>query len=591
MARKNRATLILDGQDQTGPTFDSVESRLRAATASFGSFKTVLTGIAAYLSTQWAQRVIEAGDNIKKLSEEINISTQALKEYEFVAASANLSIEQLTAVLRKQQIRVSEAAEGTGAAVDALKELGLQADKLEKLTVDQQFELIAEQLSNVQNQGDRARIAMKLWEEGGVQFLRVVNQGAEGIANMRDRARELGANLGPEQAQKLANLAQATTDFQVAINNAANEIIVTVAGPLTDFFNWMAVKIPEGIQAATTALEGFQNWLSGMLKADADTIGRLNYLLIELAANLDNDTARAAVAALHGELSQLAEKLDGAANKVAPAVEKLKELKGDSGQQGLFTQEQIDAIDQYADSHIALYEQIQSTITIDKEAADAHILLWQSRRDAMQEFYQVYREMETQQVEWLTEKNDEAIEIMEKRKAAMITNTQSMFGALASLAATMGAKAFKAYQIFAGAEALAAAYVGATKAAAAAAEAGPAATTAAYVAVFARLAASALAIANINPGSAVTTVSTGGGGGYTPGGPPGGGYPSTDVGTSTRTTFIVLQGGRTISDFGPGDVDQLFDLLQEGFNTQGRTVFFHDSPQAHEVMRNITQGV
>ncbi|MBU2714507.1 hypothetical protein, partial [Zooshikella harenae] len=103
------------------------------ATAAFG------------LSAWTANRL----DPIAKTADKLGIGIEALQEFQYAAERSGVSVQQFNLGTQRMVRRVAEAAKGTGEAKNALAELGLNAQWLGKLKPEQQYEQIAEAMSQV----------------------------------------------------------------------------------------------------------------------------------------------------------------------------------------------------------------------------------------------------------------------------------------------------------------------------------------------------------------------------------------------------------------------------------------------------------
>ncbi len=83
---------------------------------------------------------------------------------------------------------IIEAARGSASARQNLARLGLTIADLTGLSPDQQFELIADRLSRIQNPANRATIAMEIFGRTGASLLPLLSTGAQGIQELRREA-------------------------------------------------------------------------------------------------------------------------------------------------------------------------------------------------------------------------------------------------------------------------------------------------------------------------------------------------------------------------------------------------------------------
>ena len=130
--------------DKTAAAFKSVmgsAGKLASAAAKIGlTFATAGTAAAAALTKMSMQNI----DALAKTSDRLGIATQSLAGLQHAASLAGVENKTLEKSLQNLAIGVSDAADGSGIAKDALIELGLSAATLEKMPVDAQMMKVAD---------------------------------------------------------------------------------------------------------------------------------------------------------------------------------------------------------------------------------------------------------------------------------------------------------------------------------------------------------------------------------------------------------------------------------------------------------------
>lgn len=224
---------------------------------AFGAATGVLLGAAAGFSAL-AVKSLGTADSIHKLNLRLGVSTEALSQYQLVAETSGVEFNTLTMGFQRMQRRISEAAQGTGVASDALKELGLDAQQLNQLQPDAQFEAIADAMAQVGSESDKTRLAMKLFDSGGVALLQTMTGGAAAIRDMRKQADDLGMTLSQQGANDIAAFNDAMAMLKNSTKALAQTTMVKLAPILTDVANWLGANLPKAVQYAIDAY----NWLS-----------------------------------------------------------------------------------------------------------------------------------------------------------------------------------------------------------------------------------------------------------------------------------------------------------------------------------------
>ena len=168
-----------------------------------------LSAIGGIAATAFGALVVEqvrAADELGKLSQRLGASVEALSQYQHVAELAGVSVNTLTMGWQRMTRRIAEAAQGTGEARGALQELGLSAQQLAQLRPEEQFEAIARAMEGVTSEGDRVRLAMRLFDSEGVALLQTMADGADGLRRMREEADRLGLTISGKTAAQAAEL-------------------------------------------------------------------------------------------------------------------------------------------------------------------------------------------------------------------------------------------------------------------------------------------------------------------------------------------------------------------------------------------------
>ena len=131
-------------------------------------------------------------DATAKAARRLGIAVEDFQGLQHAADQTAGSSDGLATALQRLGRRTAEAANGTGEAVKAIKELGLDAERLSTLTVDEQFMRISRAMKQVKNQGDQLRLTQKLLDSEGVKFLNTLNAGEEALRKYNAEARKFG---------------------------------------------------------------------------------------------------------------------------------------------------------------------------------------------------------------------------------------------------------------------------------------------------------------------------------------------------------------------------------------------------------------
>lgn len=135
-------------------------------------------------------------DQLALMSTQIGLTTENLSNLRYAAEQmAGVSEGQFDMALRRMTRRIAEAAEGGGPAAAALRAIGLEADKLSKMSPDEQFRKLADAMKSTENQGSRLRATMAIFDTEGMPLVNMLRQGSEAIREFEQEAEQLGITV------------------------------------------------------------------------------------------------------------------------------------------------------------------------------------------------------------------------------------------------------------------------------------------------------------------------------------------------------------------------------------------------------------
>ena len=193
----------------TSKAFSKLGSAVKIAAAAF-SATAVVSGIKA---------VTQKLDDIGKTADQIGITTDALQELRTVAESSGVTSDELDKSIEKLGKGLAEAAMGLGTAKDGLKTLGLNARDLIDMGLEDALGVIATELNKLPNPMEKTAAATQLFGRSGAPMINLLREGADGMAQMRKEARELGVVID-EDLIRSAEAAQDQLDLMSRVIDA-----------------------------------------------------------------------------------------------------------------------------------------------------------------------------------------------------------------------------------------------------------------------------------------------------------------------------------------------------------------------------------
>lgn len=168
-------------------------------------------------------------DSLAKVSDKLGLTTEALAGLRLAAEESGVASNTLDMALQRMVRRVAEAAEGTGEAKMAIKELGLDARELARLSPDQQFLAISDAMKGVRDSGQQVRLAFKLFDSEGVSLINTLRMGRAEIEETTRTAGSLGLAVSRAAARGVERAIDSFNEFRSALKGIFMSIAVEIA--------------------------------------------------------------------------------------------------------------------------------------------------------------------------------------------------------------------------------------------------------------------------------------------------------------------------------------------------------------------------
>ena len=275
MAKFAKLNVII-GSNITGFTkgLKQAQAKVKGFSASLLKIGSIAAGVGAVLAAAFSvKRFIGAIrsaaqelDNLAKTASLLGIGTEELAAYQHAAKKAGLETTQFNMATQRMVRRIAEAAAGTGEAKAAIAALGLDAQALGKMTPDQQLRELADALADVDDQGERVRLAFKLFDSEGVKILNMLQEGSASLDGAMDRAKKLGIAFSEIQLAQLEEANDAMLDLKTLIGSIARVIAVQLGPLVTAFANTLIDLATTGEDTNTRLIDGLSYVAKAVLK-------------------------------------------------------------------------------------------------------------------------------------------------------------------------------------------------------------------------------------------------------------------------------------------------------------------------------------
>ena len=225
-------------------------------------------GLEAYLSFEGIEKLHEMVDKTMEVAsaavdagQRIGVTTEAIQELGYAADTSGASSEELQMGLQHLAAGLQEAHKGTGPAVDAFRRLGVSMSEVRGKSPDEVLMVLADHFARLPDGMVKATAAQELFGRGGARLIPLLDKGAEGIAEVRKEARELGVVIDDKTAHSFKDLEDAQTRVKASLTGLRNEAAIAVLPVITEMadglFQWVKANreaIASGLKASLQAL-------------------------------------------------------------------------------------------------------------------------------------------------------------------------------------------------------------------------------------------------------------------------------------------------------------------------------------------------
>lgn len=186
-----------------------------------------------------------AVDSAAKLSRQLGIQTEKLAGLRHAAELTGAGAGSLDAGLATLSKRLGEGVRrGTGPAVEALQDLGLNINDIAAKRPDEAFYAIAEAFKKMEDPIARNAIAANLFSKANMGLVNTLGIGATGLADMQKEAARLGLTFSMADAAKIEEANDAVTRMKSAFGGLWRTLAIKLAPAVEKFANSITTILP-----------------------------------------------------------------------------------------------------------------------------------------------------------------------------------------------------------------------------------------------------------------------------------------------------------------------------------------------------------
>lgn len=165
-------------------------------------------------------------DATQDLSERIGVGVEALQSLQMAAKLSG--VEDVTGTMQKLAVNIGKAAES--GAVEDFTKLGLNFQQLAAMAPEDQFRAIAQAISALPTEAQRAAAAVSIFGKAGVELLPLF---AKNLDEVEARMRRLGAVVSQTGVENVAGMNDALDLVQKTIGGIIGQVVGNLAPAIT----------------------------------------------------------------------------------------------------------------------------------------------------------------------------------------------------------------------------------------------------------------------------------------------------------------------------------------------------------------------
>jgi hypothetical protein len=223
---------------------DLANARLAAFATRVKIAAAVAVAAAAAAGIAMIKSGLETIDAQANLAQSLGTTTRSIQVLAFAGDLAGVSMDEIAAASKKLTLKLSDAAGGTGTAVDALKRLQLTATDLQALPLDERIAAIQDAMVQFVPPAERAAVASALFgDKAALAFSRIDS------ATLRQASQDItdfGVAVSDQDADQIRTAGDAIDRLGLVWLGLTNQLTVAVAPALETLSNALANATRKG---------------------------------------------------------------------------------------------------------------------------------------------------------------------------------------------------------------------------------------------------------------------------------------------------------------------------------------------------------
>ncbi len=179
---------------------------------------------------KFAESTAAAGDRVAKTAKQAGVAANELQRMEFAIERSGGSAQGLSKAVRTMTLNLENAAQkGSGPLAEGLAQVGLKAEDLLNLSLEEKMSKISEALRGVGDESRRSGLAMQIFgAKGGAELKPLLDEGAAGIKALGDEAERLGLVMSDDALKASEEFTDAVLDMKSTLKALARDVGISI---------------------------------------------------------------------------------------------------------------------------------------------------------------------------------------------------------------------------------------------------------------------------------------------------------------------------------------------------------------------------
>ncbi len=250
-----KANQSIDSTDKKADGLGGKLAGMIGTAAKWGAGLAAGAGTAVTALIALAGKTAEAADEIDKLSERTGINREELQRWKYAADQSGADVGKLEVGIKKLSDAMDGAVNGNKAATAAFDRLGISLSDLKTKSQSEIFDQVMAGLADMEQGASRNALGSDLLGKSYTELLPLLNAGADGMKDLKNRADELGLVMSEDAVKANVVYGDTVADLKASFGALFMHLSNQFLPILQVFIDFILGRMPQ-IQSVITVVFG-----------------------------------------------------------------------------------------------------------------------------------------------------------------------------------------------------------------------------------------------------------------------------------------------------------------------------------------------